>query len=160
MYSKILRSSALVAVVLLCSIEVFSGERSRLRFEKTKAFSLDTTIELGAEVGPLFIESVEFENLGAGTTKSKVFGVLRRSGSADTTVTLRCAFEVENPVKDEWDLTATVEFLDSQGQLIDRVRSSRDFEGEADTWTIDHTILGYVIPLIDDVTIEFQAEAD
>ncbi len=160
MHSKILRLSMLVVAVLLCSAAVFSGERSRLRFKKTVGFKLDTTVELGAEVGPLFVESVEFENRGAGTTKSKIFGVLRRSGSADTTITLRCAFEVENPVKDEWDLTATIEFLDSKGELIDRVRSSRDFEGEADTWTIDHTILGYVIPLIDDVKIELQAEAD
>ena len=160
MHSKILRSSVLVAVVLLCSAAVFSGERSRLRFNKTVGFKFDKTVDLGAEVGPLFIESVEFENRGAGTTKSKVFGVLRRSGSADTTITLRCAFEVENPVKDEWDLTATLEFLDSKGELIDSVRSSRDFEGEADTWAIDHTILGYVIPLIADVKIELQAEAD
>ncbi|MEN8164208.1 MAG: hypothetical protein ABFS37_08770 [Acidobacteriota bacterium] len=160
MHSKVQRFSVLVAVVLLGSAAVFSGERTRLRFEKTVGFKLDTTVELHAEVGPLFIESVEFENRGAGTTKSKIFGVLRRSGSADTTVTLRCAFDVENPVKDEWDLTATIEFLDKRGELIDRVRSSRDFEGEADTWTIDHDILGYVIPLIDDVKIELQVEAD
>ncbi len=160
MHSRILRISVLVGVVLFCSAAVFSAERVRLRFNKTIDFKLDRAVELSAEVGPLFVDTVEFENLGSGTTKSKVFGVLRRSGSSDTTITLRCAFEVENPVDDEWDLTATIEFLDSKGELIDVVRSSRDFEGEADTWTIDHTILGYVIPLINEVKIELRAEAD
>ena len=160
MHSKILRTSVIVVVMVLFGAAAVASERVRLRFNKTIDFKLDRASELSAEVGPLFVDTVEFEDLGSGTTKSKVFGVLRRSGSTETTITLRCAFEVENPVDDEWELTVTIEFLDSKGELIDSVRSSRDFEGEADTWTIDHTILGYVIPLIDEVKIEFRAEAD
>lgn len=160
MKSNVLRMSLLALVMFVFGTAVVSAEEGRLRFKKTIGFKLDTTVELGATVGPLHVDGVKFENRGVGTTKSKIFGVLRRSGSADTTITLRCAFEVENPKKDEWDLTATLEFLDSDGELIDCVRSSRDFEGEADTWTIDHTILSYVIPLIDEVKIQLQAEAD
>jgi hypothetical protein len=160
MKSLVLRLSVLSMVMLSFCAGIVTAEEGRLRVKKTVEFKLDSETKLNIRVGPMFIDSVAFENRGSGTTRSKVFGVLRRSGSAETAVTLRCALEVENPKEDEWELTATIEFLDSKGELIDRVRSSREFEGEADTWTIDHDILGYVIPLISEVRIEFQAELD
>jgi hypothetical protein len=149
-----------LVLAALVPLAAWADDDGDLRFKKTVSFKLDKELSLDAEVGPMSVDSVEFINRGAGTTKSKVFSALRRSGSSDTTVTLRCAFDVENPKKDEWELTATLEFFDKKGELIDRVRSSRDFEGEADTWTIDHPILAYVIPLIDEVEIQLQAEFD
>ncbi len=149
-----------VAIAVLCVSTAVADDDGDLKFKKTVAFKLDKSFDLDAKVGPVSVDSVEFVNRGGGTTKSKAVDVLKRSGTPGTTTTLRCAFDVENPSKEEWEVTATLEFYDKDDELIDRVRSSRDFEGEADTWTVDHPTLGYVVPLIKEVKITLQAEYD
>jgi len=57
-------------------------------------------------------------------------------------------------------VTYTLEFLDRQGKLIDRASRSEGFEGEADVLRLDHSILTYVVPMIDKVKVRLEAHLD
>ena len=57
-------------------------------------------------------------------------------------------------------LSGVIDLLDKQGELIDRMKDKKSFEGEAKTIAFDHTILAYVIQYIDQVEITLEAELD
>ncbi len=127
-----------------------------LRFEKTVPWQLDKRLPLNATIGPVRVASVEFSKGGAGG--GALLGRLR--GASDTEAGLRAAFETENPSADEWVVTYTLDFLDAKGKLIDRVSGKKGFEGEADTYRLDHAILEYVLPFIDRVKVRLEARLD
>ena len=133
------------------------AQEGSLRFEKTVDWQTGKLIKLDALVGPVRIGSVELSNegKGGGGITSRI-----RGGGSDTQTTLRATFDGENPKEDEWVVTFTLEFLDSKGRLIDRAVGKEGFEGEAKTAKVDHPILEYVVPMIDQVRIKLEARYD
>jgi hypothetical protein len=134
-----------------------------LRFEKTVPFDVGRRLDLGAQVGPVRVSSVQFENLGrGGGGGGSIVGRLRGAagGPSDTQTTLRASFDSENPRDEEWVVTYTIELLDKKGKLIDRGSRNESFEGEADTVKLDHPILDYVVPMIDRVRVKLEARLD
>ena len=89
-----------------------------------------------------------------------VLGRLRPGSASETQVTLSASFDTENPKEDEWVVTYTLDFLDAKGKLIDRASKSKGFEGEAAVFTLDHPILEYVLPMIDQVRVRLEARFD
>ena len=158
MRARYLSVAALLCVVVLIASSAPAAERGGLRFSKTVSFELGSTADLGALVGPVKVHNVEFSESGG--SKSKLFGKLRSSGDATTKTNLRASFEVENPISEEWEITFTVELLDSKGELIDRFSKKTDFDGEAKIYHVDHTILSYVVPLTSKAEIKLEARLD
>lgn len=133
-------------------------EEGSLRFEKTVSWTTGKLIDVGATVGPVRIGKVEFSNEGKGG--GSIASRFRGGGASDTQTTLRATFDGENPKEDEWVVTFTLELLDRNGKLIDRMTGKEGFEGEAKTARIDHPILEYVVPMIDKVRIKLEARFD
>lgn len=155
--------SRLASVLLITSalalgaVAAGAQERGDLRFEKTVDFQLDRLVELGALVGPVKVRSIELTRGGSG---GGVMGRLRGGSASETQTGLTAAFDTENPSEDEWVVTYTLEFLDSKGKLIDRVSGKEGFEGEADVYRLNHSILEYVVPMIDKVKVRLEARYD
>jgi hypothetical protein len=138
------------------------AEEGSLRFEKTVPFERGELIQLGAKVGPVRVGSVRID-LGsgggggiAGTIRSRMPG----AGDPEVSTTVRASFDNENPSEDEWVVTYTLDFLDRDGKLIDRATAKKGFEGEAATYTVEHSTLQYVVPFIARVKIQLEARYD
>ena len=121
-------------------------QEGSLRFEKTVSWTTAKLLDLNATVGPVRIGKVEFSNQGkgGGSIASRF-----RGGASDT-----------QTKEDEWVVTFTLEFLDRNGKLIDRATGKQGFEGEARTVNVDHSILEYVVPMIDKVRIKMEAKLE
>ncbi|MGH9360819.1 MAG: hypothetical protein ACRD2T_02815 [Thermoanaerobaculia bacterium] len=132
-------------------------DQGSLRFEKTVRWQLDKRIPLDATVGPVKVASVEFRKGGSGGGGG-VLGRLR--GASETEASLRASFDTQNTSPEQWVVTYTLDFLDENGKLIDRASGKKGFEGEADTYHLDHAILEYVLPFIDRVKVRLEARLD
>jgi len=156
--TKPFTSTVLMAVCLaaLAASGAAAQEGGALRFEKTVDWQLGKRIPLNAAIGPVRVASVEFSKGGSGG--GGLVGRLR--GASETEATLRGSFDTENPSADEWVVTYTLDFLDSKGKLIDRASGKEGFEGEADTYRLEHAILEYVLPFIEKVKVRLEARLD
>ncbi|MES1211134.1 MAG: hypothetical protein ABUL63_02240, partial [Acidobacteriota bacterium] len=134
-------------------------EARSLRFEKTFSYKTGTLISLNAAVGPVRLAKVEFSQ-PSGSAAGSIVDRIRGGGSPETHSTIRAGFDAENPEEDEWVVTFTLDFLDSKGRLIDRATGKEGLEGEAKVINVDHSILTYVIPMIDRVAIKLEARLD
>jgi hypothetical protein len=143
------------ALVVVTALVAGAGS---LKFTTTVPFRLGSAIELNATVGPVSVESVEFSQGSGGPFGRTLGGTLGRGDDVYSGIT--AAFECENPEPVEWEVTFELEFLDKNGELIDRAKKSKDLEGESKVVKVDHSTLRYVIPLIDRVEIKIQAEKD
>ena len=136
-----------------------------LRFEKTVSFERGEIIPLGARVGPVRIANVELSTSGSGGgagggIRERIMGSMPGGGDPETRTTITAAFDTENPREEEWVVTYTLDFLDSRGKLIDRATKSKGFEGEAQTYRVEHSTLTYVVPAISRVRIRLEAKYD
>jgi hypothetical protein len=147
---------------LAAAVSAASAQEGSLRFEKTVPWTTGKLMDLNATVGPVRVGKVELSNQGksGGGGASGIAARFRSGGNSGTETILRATFDTENPTEQEWEVTYTVEFLDGKGRLIDRAVGSEGFEGEADTYKLDHAILEYVVPMIDKVRIKLEAKLD
>lgn len=102
--------------------------------------------------GPVKIKSVTMTNLGKGYART-VLGVRTAPAPSELSTTLRLVFEVENPVKEDWEVTFTVEFMDKAGKVVDRTSKKENYDDETAKMTFEHPLLEYVVPLISDMRI-------
>lgn len=149
-----------LALFVLATLPATAQER-RLKFEKTIPYQLDKPIQLGAQVGAARVDAVELSQPVGGSIGDSIASRIRGGGgSPDTQATIRAAFEVEQPEDADWQVTFTLEFYDRQGKLIDRAAKTKDFEGEATTYKLDHSILQYVLPFVHEVKVKLEAQLD
>lgn len=153
--------SGLFALLVVTAALAPAGaqEARSLRFEKTIKYQTGKLIDLNATVGPVRIAKVELSQPASGGAGS-VIDRIRGGGSPETHSTIRAGFDAENPEEDEWVVTFTLDFLDSRGRLIDRVVGKEGLEGEARVVNVNHSILTYVIPMIDRVEVKLEARLD
>ena len=116
------------------------------------------TATLDAKVGPVLIQTVEFSDRGRGSGSG--LPVVGRPTPPETSTTIRAHFVAENPSADEWEVTFTLELLDKDGKLIDRVAKKGKWEGRSKPFDIDHPILAYVVPAIAEVRIRLEGRLD
>jgi hypothetical protein len=151
----------LTLVLLASAGSLATAQEGRsLRFQKTVDFKTDKLVELGAVVGPVRVSQMELSLPSGNGGLGSIVGRIRGGGSSETHSTLRASFDSENPEEDEWVVTYTLDFLDAKGKLIDRATGKQGLEGEARVVKIDHSILTYVIPLIDRVEVRLEARLD
>ena len=159
--------AAALALFALAALAGIGGsaaaQEGSLRFEKTVTFQRDRLIELGAKVGPVRIAQVQFSTESGGDGGGGIGDRIRSrmpGGGGDTSTTIRASFDSENPRDQEWVVTYTLEFLDANGKLIDRVTKKESFEGEADVVKVERPILTYVLPMVSKVRIRLEAALD
>lgn len=157
-----MRKSFILAIALLAVAAATSAQERSLRFEKTVDYRLGQLIELNATVGPVRVAKVEFSQPEGGSMKDSIVGRIRGGGggSPETTGTFRAGFDTENPEEDEWVVTYTLDLLDGNGKLIDRIVQSEGLEGEAKVVNVDQPTLKYVLPLVAKVKIRLEAKYD
>lgn len=159
--ARVARAGVLVGIAVACgAFGVKAQDSGSLRAEKVVDFQKGKIIPLAVTAGPIKINSVEFTDLGRAAGQGGIAGRMRSTPASELSTTLRARFDAENPKSDEWELTATVEFLDKNGKAIDRVTKKESYEGEAKPWNYDHQILEYVVPAIAQVRIKFAARFD
>ena len=148
--------------VLAAALPAGAEDEGSLRFEKTISYRTDKLIDLGAKVGPVRVAKVELSEPKGGSVRDSIVGRIRGGGggSAETQSTIRASFDAENPQDEEWVVTFTLDFLDKNGKLIDRAVKSQGLEGEAKVVQVDHSILTYVLPMIDRVEVRLEARLD
>jgi len=155
------RSFVLVGCLLLGAPFAVLGQDSQLRAERTVTFAVGKAAPLDAKVGPVNIQSVEFSDRGRGSTPGGIAGIVRGGASAsEASTTIRSHFMVENPSRDEWEVTFTLEFVDKSGKLIEKATKKSTWEGEAKPLDFDHAILEYVVPLIAQVRVKLEGRLD
>jgi hypothetical protein len=149
------------AFALLATAGAARSDDGSLRFEKTVSFTQGRLIELRAQVGPVRVSQVQFSVGSGGGLRDTVMSRVRGGGGdSDTSTTIRASFDSENPKDQEWVVSYSLEFLDSNGRLIDRASRDESFEGEADVVKVEHSILTYVVPMIAKVRIRLEARLD
>ena len=131
-----------------------------LRFTSKVGFELDETIEIAKSVGPVLVESVEFSKGGTGSGFGQTMLGKFKGDDNDAHAHILVSFECNNPTRDEWEIKFTVEFLDRDGEVIDRARLKKELDNEARILSINHQTLSYVIPLIKKVVIRVEGRED
>jgi len=125
------------------------------RVEQKLAFEVDKSLALNGMVGPVKIPTLKVINLGRGY---KGAGISLRTGNqpSELSTTLRFTFEVNNPMREEWQVEFNVELLDKSGKVIDRFSKKEEYDNEAKALNIEHSLLEYVVPLVSDVKVTLQ----
>ena len=122
--------------------EESAGTTSAIEFDATVEFALSKPIDLNGSVGEVEVRSVEFE-----AAKPKGAGITNPMGSSDpamqavVTTRLQCASTAETKTK----LDMMVEFLDKDGQIIDRAKNSDGIKNGQKTFEIKHTTLKWAL---------------
>ena len=160
-----MRCVAILTVIVAAVMAAQSSAQERsLRAERTVEFQTGRAHSIGVTVGPVKIESVQFSDLGRGYgrggTPGNLLGRVAGANESEASTTLRARFVAENPTTDDWVVRFTVEFLDKDGRVIEKVSKSEGWEGEAKPYNLEHPILSYVVPLIARVRINFEARLD
>ena len=162
MSRKTFAAAISIALVLLAGNlagPALAAEEGSLRFDKTVPFQRDQLIPLGARVGPVSVAQVQFATGGGGGMRETIMARVQ-GGDSETVTVVKASFDSENPRDQEWVVTYTLEFLDANGKLIDRVSKKEAFEGEAGVVKVERPILTYVVPMIAKVRIQLEAALD
>ena len=144
--------AALTAMVAFSTLPLLAqGDR----VEQKLAFEIDKSLALNGVVGPVKVPTLKVTNLGRGYSRG---GLSLRTVSqpSELSTTLRFTFEVNNPMKEEWQVEFTVELLDKSGKVIDRFSKKEEYDNEAKALNIEHSLLEYVVPLVSDVKVTLQ----
>ena len=143
------RAWAVLAALALLSMPLAAqGDRS----DQTVPLEFTKTHPLTTVAGPVKIKSVTMTNLGRGYART-VLGVRTALPPSELSTTVRLVFDVENPVKEDWDVTFTVEFMDKAGKIVDRTSKKENYDDETAKMTFEQPLLEYVIPQISDVRL-------
>jgi hypothetical protein len=119
-------------------------------FTTTVKFSQLQKATLDGSAGGIGVQSVEFEVAGA-----KGGGITSAFSSSDTemqaVITTRLTLKNPSDTKVKFDMM--VEFLDKDGQVVDRTISSDNFKKSERTFDHKHTTLRWAVDYIDSARI-------
>ncbi len=121
-----------------------------LVFETTVDFEFVKQTTLEGRAGKVEIRGVEFSS-----TSSK--GGLFSSGDADLSAGIVTSLECSTTAEKKQKLDLVIQFLDSEGALIDRVKNGVSFKSGTKTFETSLKTLKYVVPLIAQVRITVSA---
>jgi hypothetical protein len=126
------------------------------KFETTIDFVLQQQTELDGEIGQVQIRGVEFVESSVKTGAIK--GALS-SGDDDLASVITTRINCATTSTDKWKLTITVEFLDEDGEVIDRAGDGISVKNEAKIFDFKHTTLKWAVPRIKQarITVAFKS---
>jgi hypothetical protein len=122
-------------------------------YETTVDFEFVKKTALDGQAGQVEIRSVEFASASG---KGGLFSSADPELVAGVVVKLECATQAEKKQK----IDIVYEFLDSEGELIDRVKDGKSFKKGTKTFETTHRTLKYVVPLIAQVRITTTASGE
>ena len=142
------RAFPILAALALLALPLAAQEKGdqSLPFEFDKAHALTTV------AGPVKVKTVTMTNLGKGYART-VLGVRTPAPASELSTTVRLVFDVENPVREDWEVTFTVEFMDKAGKVVERTSKKENYDNETARMTIEQPLLEYVMPLISNVRV-------
>jgi hypothetical protein len=143
------RAWAMLAALVLLSLPLAAQSD---RSDQTVPLDFTKPHPLTTVAGPVKVKSLTMTNLGKGYART-VLGVRTSAAPSELTTTVRLVFDVENPVKEDWEVTFTVEFMDKAGKVVDRTSKKENYDDETAKMTFEQPLLEYVLPLISDVRI-------
>ena len=146
-----------VAVWLGTTLALAAQETHGLSAERSFDFRTGKVFDVTAQIGQVRIASVEFQNLGRGYGQGKFAGRLRGTESEAST-TIRVHILAENLTTENWEVSFTLEFLDKNGKLIDRVTKKSKWDHEAKPYDLDHELLDYVVPMIGQIRVKLEGK--
>jgi hypothetical protein len=155
--------TAIVTAIVVADVSSIGlTAQNSLSAERTVDYRIGKKADLEAQVGPVKVHSVEFQNLGRGYAQGGFTAKMKGGGGngSELSTTIRGHFLVENPDSDEWEVTFVVEYLDKNGKVIDRATKKASWEGEAKPLDFDHQLLEYVLPAVDQVKVKLEARKD
>jgi hypothetical protein len=122
-------------------------------FETTVQFEFVKKSGLEGQAGNVVLRGVEF---ATATGKGGLFSSADPELVAGVVIKLECATQAEKKQK----IDIVYEFLDSEGELIDRVKDGKSFKKGTKTFETTHRTLKYVVPLIAQVRITATAAGE
>ena len=130
-------------------------EETGPEFKSTIKFSLLSQLDLDGAAGQISVRSVEFEV--AGSKGGGITGTFS-SGDADmnAVITTRLGCATTADTKQKFDIM--VEFLDEDGDVIDRVFENQSLKNKAKVFNIKHTTLRWAVDHIVQVRISVKAK--
>jgi hypothetical protein len=147
-----------VAALIVMGPLALRAQEASLRAERTVDYKPGQAATVNAKVGSVNVLTVEFSE------RSHVTGglstVITGGTYSETVLNVRAHIVAENPTDKEWEVNFTIEYLDKDGKLIDRVSKKGSWEGQSKALDIDHPLLSYVFPLIAQVRIKMEAKLD
>jgi hypothetical protein len=142
-----LKSMVVGAILAAGCAALAAGQEDR--WETKVPFKLNQPQDLEGKVGPVRITNLKVTDLGRGYSR----------GQSGLATTLRVGLDVNNPGED-WVLLFTLEFVDKNGKVIDRVSKKEGYEEESKITNIDHPILEYVVPMISEIRLSVTGRLD
>jgi len=148
------RSAVQRACVILAALALLAMPLAAQSDRSDQSVPLDFTKPhpLTTVAGPVKVKSLTMTNLGKGYART-VLGVRTAAAPSELTTTVRLVFDVENPVKEDWEVTFTVEFMDKAGKVVDRTSKKENYDDETAKMTFEQPLLEYVVPMISDVRV-------
>jgi hypothetical protein len=137
------------AVVLLGAAGAEAQDGSK--FETTIEFAINEKADLEGAAGEVEMRRVEFASSFA---KGGMFGSGDQELSSLIVARLECATAAATKQK----IDILIEFLDGEGELIDRAKHSGSLKNETKIMEIKHTTLKWVVPRIEQVRITAEAK--
>jgi Na+-transporting methylmalonyl-CoA/oxaloacetate decarboxylase gamma subunit len=119
-------------------------------FQTTVKFSQLQKAALDGNAGEIAVQSVEFEVAGA--KGGGIKGALS-SGDSEMQAIITTRLTLGSSADTKVKVDMMVEFLDKDGQVIDRVMNSDSFKKSQKTFDIKHTTLRWAVDYIDQARI-------
>ena len=127
------------ALALTLAVAVSAGAQG-LKFEQTVDYAFNQRVALEGKAGEVEIRGIEFVS---GDPKGGLIKGTFSSGDDDLKAIIITRLECATAAATKWKADITVEFLDAEGELIDRVKSGASLKAEAKILEIKHTTLKY-----------------
>ncbi len=148
------RAAAALAALLLTWIAPAAAQD--LTWETTIDFAFNQKVSLEGAVGPVEIRGVEFvQPTGKGGLGKAIKGTFT-SGDDDLKGTVITRLELATTSATKWKAEFMIEFLDADGELIDRARGNASLKSEAKLVEVSHTTLKWVLTKVVKVRIASQ----
>jgi len=122
-----------------------------LLFETELDFELVKKNLLAGKVGKIDIKGIEF---GSKSSRSGIFGTKDADLKASITAHVECSTTAAKKQKIDF----MIQFLDGEGNIIDRALGSGSLKDESKIIEVDHTTLRYVVPQIKKVRISAESK--
>ncbi len=124
-------------------------------FVTTVAFSPLNGVNLDGKAGEIDVRRVEFEV--AGSKGGGIKGAFS-SGDADMSAIITTRLGCATKSATKWKIDILVEFLDADGNVIDRVANSESLKNNEKTFNFKHTTLRWAVDHIANARITVQAK--
>jgi hypothetical protein len=122
-----------------------------LKFETTVDFAFVKRQALEGTAGEVEIRGVEFvSSSGSG-------GFMKKTFSSDLQAGIGTRIECSTTAETKWKLKMTVEFLDAEGNVIDRARNDASLKKEAKIVEFGHATLKWAVQHIEQARIIIEA---